>query len=47
MNFNSLLEIFLALAALPANQQANFLKLHQSDAASQFMNFSPWQQVKF
>ena len=41
MNLNSSFEFFLAVAALPANQQANFLQLHLRDAALRFFQTLP------
>ena len=39
--FELLLRSILAVAALPANQQANFLQLHLRDAALQFFQTLP------
>ena len=39
--FELLLRSFLAVAALPANQQANFLQLHLQDAALRFFKTLP------
>ena len=39
--FELLLRSILAVAALPANQQANFLQLHHRDAASRFCRTLP------
>ena len=44
--FELLLRSILAVAALPANQQAKFLQLHLRDAALRFFKLCLWQHAK-
>ena len=44
--FEHLLRSILDVAAIPANQQANFLQLHLRDAALRYFQTLPWQHAK-